>query len=140
MPAGIPGRKTLIKISTTLGGSTTTVLGIDSATPNFDASAVDDSEYGVTWAQKLAGLKNGKMSIGGKRRPNDTNGQNVLVGMFTTGTPETIFVHFLPDGGTTPNIGFKVEAILTNCQFASAVDDKVGFTAEFEFTGPPTVV
>lgn len=138
--AGIAGRKTRVKICTTSGGTYNNVLGIRQTTPTMDGVVVDDSEFGSEWAQKLSGLRNFKLSLSGNRRPADATGQNLLLEMFTEGTPATIFVQFLPDNGVTPDVGVKCEMILVNLTMPSSVDGAVEFSCELEGAGTPEVI
>lgn len=137
--AGIAGRKSRVKICTTLGGTYNVVQGIRQATVTLDGAVLDDSEFGSDWAQKLQGIKSIKISLSGNRRASDTNGQNLLMGMLT-GSTATIFVQYLPDNGTTSNIGFQVEMILASIGNGSAVDGVVEFNCELEGAGTPTVI
>lgn len=137
--AGIAGKKTRVKVSTTEGGTYTVIAGIRQASLSMDGVIIDNSEFGSEWAQKLQGLKSFKLSLSGNRRPADTNGQNLIMGMLT-GSTETVWIQYLPDNGTTSDIGFQVEMMLASVGNGSAVDGAVEFNCELESAGPVEVI
>src|SRR4051812_33788535 len=132
--AGKAGRKSRVKIGLTSGGTFYTVAGIRSATVTLDGAVIDDSEFGSDWAAKLQGLKNCQISLSGNRRLDDTNGQNVLMGFFI-GSTELIYVEYLPDNGTTSNVGFKIPMIVSKVGEPTTVEGAVEFTCELEGAG-----
>jgi hypothetical protein len=137
---GIAGKAARVKISTTAGGAGvySVMLGVKSVSATVDGQQVDDSEMGVDWMQRIQGIKDAKYSIQVNRRTADATGQNACLSALINDTE--IWVQFLPDNGTTANIGFKQQVRVAKFAADAAIDGGNGATIELEGTGPITLL
>lgn len=133
MPS-VAGKLTLVRVSTTSGGAYSTVLGMKSVSHPFDAAMLDDSEFGVSWVQRIQGLKDGKISLSGQRRADDTTGQNIIRTSFLNDSD--LFVQVLPDGTN----GYRQQMRVTKWQIEAQVDGIVNLQIEMEGVGAPVAV
>lgn len=136
--AGLSGKKARLTVSTTLGGTYTVVGGLKTMSLELDGAVVDDSEFGVDWVQRIVGVNDWKITCAGYFRPTDTNGQIAVRNSLINGT--NLFAKFLPDNGTTSNIGVNGQVIVT--KFTGGADQAAGqdVTIELQGSGAPTVV
>lgn len=132
--ASVAGKSSAIKVSTTTGGSYSAVAGVKSFNHSIDGTNIDDSEMGVAWVQRIQGLKDGKISIQGARRTDDTNGQAVILSSFLNDTD--LFVQMLPNGSA----GYKQQMRCSKFAIDASVEDKVNVSIELEGTGAITAV
>lgn len=135
---GVAGKKTRVRLATTVNGTYNLVAGIKSASYTIDGAPLDDSEFGVDWIQRIQGLKDFKVTLSGTYRPDDTNGQVVARAALLNDT--ALFARVLPDGGTTANAGFQCEVKVTKFAVDPSVDGIVGVSIELEGTGAATLV
>lgn len=130
--SSIAGKKSRIKVATSQAGPYTAVAGVKSFTHSIDGTNVDDSEMGVDYAQRIQGLKDGKLSIAGGRRVADA-GQNIIRDALLNGTD--LWVHVLPDNGTTAGAGFEQLMLVSKFGQDSSVEDKLNLSIELEGSG-----
>jgi predicted secreted protein len=130
------GKKTVVKISTTVGGAGTytTALGITTASVEIDGDMVDVSTLGNNWKDKVQGLKDSKMSFSGNYEPGDTTGQQAIRSALINDTE--IWAQVLIDG----TLGFKVQIKPSKFATNSDVKDKVGVSIDCEGTGTVTII
>ena len=133
MPS-VAGKSSAIKVSTTTGGVYFSVAGVKSFSHSIDGTNVDDSEMGVSYVQRIQGLKDGKLSIQAARRTDDTNGQSVILTSFLNDTD--LFVQMLPNG----TVGYKQQMRVSKFAVDASVEDKVNVSIELEGTGTITAV
>lgn len=132
--ASVAGKTSSITVSTTTGGTYYALAGVKSFNHSIDGTNIDDSEMGVAWVQRIQGLKDGKLSIQGARRTDDTNGQNVLLSSFLNDTD--LFVKMLPNG----TVGYKQQMRVSKFAVDAAVEDRVNLSIELDGTGAITAV
>lgn len=132
--ASVAGKNSRVKVCTTSGGSYAAVAGVKSFSHSIDGTNVDDSEMGVAYVQRIQGLKDGKLSISGALRTDDTNGQIVIRTALLSDSD--LFVQALPDGTT----GFKQQMRCSKFAVDASVEDKVNLSIELEGTGAITAV
>lgn len=130
------GKKTVVKVSTTVGGAGTytAALGIKSASVKLGADMVDVSTMGPSFKDKLQGLKDSQWTIAGNYEPGDTTGQGALRSAWLNDTEAWIQV--LVDG----TLGFKVQVKVANFSVDSDVGDKVGVSIDLEGTGVVSII
>jgi predicted secreted protein len=136
--AGTAGKKSRLKVATTVGGAYNVVGGVKSFSHTIDGATVDDSEMGVDWMQRIQGLKDGKISASGNRRLADTNGQNVILSSLLNDSD--IFIKALPDNGTTASVGFQQQMLCSKFNEDASVEGAVALSIELEGTGAITLV
>lgn len=127
----LPGKSSLVKVSTTAGGAGayTTVADLNSATMSTNGGTIDITEFGDNYMQRIQGIKDGSFQISGFWAPADTNGQvairNALV------NDGELWAQFLPDGTN----GFKQQVRVASFELAAGVDGVVTMSASLEGTG-----
>ena len=136
--SGLAGKKNRVKVGTTSGGAFNVMLGIKSTTVEIDGTNVDDSEFGVDWAQRLQGIKDFKVTLSGPLRPTDATGQQVAIAALLNDTE--LWIQVLPDNGTTASIGFKGQVLVGKFSLTSAVDGTQDISFDLEGTGAVTQV
>lgn len=108
-----------------------TIAAIDSWSLSVDSEVADISAYGDDDRRFLAGLRNATGSISGTYHSTDTY-QSALVGQFcSTGTIAALTLHLM----TSTSTGFTGSAYMTNVSINSDISDKVGFSANVQFSG-----
>src|SRR5690242_20531383 len=132
---GIAGKKNRLQVSTTAGGAGTytTVAGLKSCSIEIDGAAVDDSEFGIDWTQRLQGIKDFKITASGNYRGSDTLGQVAILSAMLNDT--VLWAKILPDNGTTVNIGFKGQVVVTKFSLEPVVDGAQPVSIELSGTG-----
>lgn len=135
---GTAGKKAKVQFCSTSGGTFVIIAGIKNFSHSIDGSTIDDSEFGVDWAQRIHGLKDGKLSLSGLRRLNDITGQNALLDAYLNDT--AIFIKVQPDGGTTAGVSMLQEMKCSKFSVDAAVDGGVNLSIELEGTGAITLV
>lgn len=115
------------------GGSA--VASIDSWTLSVDLEVADISSYGNNDRRFLAGLRNATGSVSGTY--NSTNATQLAIQnqFSSTGTVASTTVVLLTNNTTGSKRGFKGTAYFTNVSVNSDISDKVGFSANVQFTG-----
>lgn len=132
--ASIAGKASVIQVATTAGGTYNTITGIKSFNHSIDGASIDDSEMGVAWNKRIQGLKDGKLSLSGSLRLDDTTGQMRCRSALLADT--ALFVRVLYDGTN----GFQQEVKCSKFQADGDVADKVSVSLELEGTGAITAV
>lgn len=135
---GIAGKKARLKVGLTLGGAYTVVAGLKNISLEIDGQVVDDSEFGVDWVQRLQGVNDWKITASGNIRPTDANGQVAIRNALINGTD--LFAQFLPDNGTTANIGTKGQVMVTKFSSTGQWEGGQDVTIELQGSGAPTAV
>jgi predicted secreted protein len=138
---GIAGKKARVKVSIIAGGAGAYnyVTGIKSISHSIEGGNLDDSEFGVDYAQRIQGLKDGKLTLSGHRRPADANGQNAILSALLNDNVE-VWIQVLPDDGATANIGFKQQMKVAKFGSDAAVDGENSVSIELEGSGVITLV
>ena len=115
------------------GGSA--VASIDSWTLTVDAEMADISAYGDDDRKFLPGVRNASGSLSGTY--NSTNAvQLAIQNQFSsTGTVTSTTVVLLTNNTVGATRGWKGTAYFTNVSINSDISDKVGFSANVQFTG-----
>ena len=107
------------------------VASIDTWSLSVDAEMADISEYGDDDRAFLPGLRNATGSISGSYHSTDVY-QNAITNQFSsTGTISALTLHLM----TSTSTGFTGSAYLTNLSINSDISDKVGFSANVQFSG-----
>lgn len=136
--AATAGKKARVKVSTTSGGTYNNVLGVQTASHELSGSNIDVSELGVDYVQRIQGLKDGRLSLSGNLRTDDTNGQLVIRAALLNDTD--LFVKVLPDDGVTVGAGFLQQMRVASWRDDGGVSDKAGWSVELEGTGAASIV
>lgn len=138
----LAGHACQIGITTT---STTATFPTDEATgiksidwsPSLDLIDVSDFSSGQ-FKKKLAGLKDGSVSVSGDYEPTNT-----AIGRIQTaagdGTSVWAQYHFDPTASAGSR-GFKVESKVKGFKISAQVDGAVQFSADLEWTGLPVAI
>jgi predicted secreted protein len=139
---GIAGKKARVKVSIIAGGAGAYnyVTGIKSISHSVEGGNLDDSEFGVDYAQRIQGLKDGKLTLSGHRRPADANGpeRDPVNALFNDNVE--VWIQVLPDDGATANIGFKQQMKVAKFGSDAAVDGENSVSIELEGSGVITLV
>jgi predicted secreted protein len=130
----LAGRKSLVKVCTTSGGSFVNVKGIKQITFSRDGALIDVSEFGDDWKRSLRGILDATFDLQGNYEPSDTTGQGVLETAFMAGTD--VFIQYLPDG----TAGWQMQATITKFSADSGVDKEVSLQVSGNQTGGITII
>lgn len=116
------------------------VDGINSVSysPSLDLLDVTDFKDTTGTKLKLAGLKDGSISLSGDLEMTDAP-QTLLRTAAGDGSSVWMTIHFNPSGAASAK-GFQVECKVESFEISAAVDGKVEFTASLQFTGAPVAV
>lgn len=125
------GTASLVKVSPTAGGAGvyTTVADINSASMSHAGNTLDVGAFGITYMQRILGLKDATYSLSGFWLPTDTNGQVAIRNAWLNNT--TLWIQFLPDGVA----GFKQEVKVTSIDISTSVDGVVDVQFQLDGTG-----
>ena len=108
-----------------------------SYSPSLDLLDVTDFKDTSGAKLKLAGLKDGTISISGDFEPSDSP-QALIRTNAGDGVSGYCSCHFNPSGSTGAK-GFIVEVKVASFTIEASVDGKATFSAELQFTGAPAV-
>lgn len=127
------GTNSLVQVTTVAGGGSgfATVADINSASMSHAGNTNDVGAFGITYMQRILGIKDASYSLSGFFNPTDTNGQKALVNAWYNNTE--IWVGFLPDGVA----GFKQQVRVTSIQVSASVDGVVD--VQYSLTGTGAV-
>lgn len=116
------------------------VDGINSVSysPSLDLLDVTDFKDTTGTKLKLAGLKDGSVSLSGDLEMADAP-QALLRTAGGDGSSVWITIHFNPSGAASSK-GFQVECKVESFEISASVDGKVEFTASLQFTAAPVAV
>jgi predicted secreted protein len=128
------GRTSLVKVSTTSGGTYTAVDEIRSASMSWKGGTIDISKIGVTYMARILGIKDASYSLQGFYDSADTNGQLAIRSSLVNDSG--LFVQFLPDGST----GFQQEVKVAGFDFDTSFDGAVGISISLEGSGAVTLI
>lgn len=112
--------------------------GINSVKYSPSVNLLDITDFKDTSGakKKLAGLKDGTISLSGDFEPADAP---QLLAMNSLGSPSLwASCHFNPSGAVGTK-GFQVEVLVASFELGAEVDGKVPFTCELQFNGLPNV-
>jgi len=115
------------------GGSA--VASIDSWTLTVDIETADKTAYGDTDRKFLAGLRSASGSISGTYNSTNTVQLAVQNQFSSTGTVAATTVVLLTNNTTGAKAGWKGTAYFSNVSINSDISDKVGFSANVQFSG-----
>lgn len=133
MPS-VAGKSSTVAAATTGAGTYNILLGVKSFTHSIDGATLDDSEMGVAWVQRIQGLKDGKLSISGSYRSDDTTGQLRCRDAMLNDTE--LHYRVLYNGVA----GYRQQCRCSKFQVDASVEDKVNVSIELEGTGAITAV
>lgn len=116
------------------------VDGINSVSysPSLDLLDVTDFKDSTGAKIKLAGLKDGSISLSGDLEMTDAP-QALLRTAASDGTSVWLTIHFNPSGSASAK-GFQVECKIESFEISASVDGKVEFSSTASFTGAPVAV
>ena len=126
----LAGKLNIVKIGTTAEAAGTKINGVDNSTFNRLCDILEITQFGDSYKNRMAGLKDTSISISGNFDPADTNGQLVLE------PGDFVWVQVLPNGST----GKKVKMIVENFEHGASVNDKQTFSASLQGVAAPTTV
>ena len=106
--------------------------------PTVDLLDVTDFQDTSGFKLKLAGLKDGSVSISGDYEPSDAP-QQLVPSSWSSGASVWATLHFNPSGSAGTK-GFQVECKVESFEITAGVDGKVEFSASLSFTGAPVAV
>lgn len=127
----LPGKNTLVKVSTTAGGAGayTTVDEIQSVDFNESGASIDVTKFDDDWISRIQGLKDCKWSLKGFWDPADTNGQLAIRNAWLNDTE--LWVQILPNGTT----GFKQQVLVSSFNISTGVSGVAEVSIDLEGTG-----
>lgn len=111
----LKGTNALVQVSTSSGGTYTTVAQMKQAQLKFQGNNVDISKFGDTFMSRLQGLKDASYSLNGFYDPTDTLGQLAIRGAWNADT--VLWVKFLYDGTN----GWKQQVVVNSFDVSAAV-------------------
>lgn len=116
------------------------VAGLNSVdySPTVNMLDVTDFKDTTGFKLKLAGLKDGSISLSGDFLSGDAP-QVLARSSWSSGASIWATLNFDPSASAGSK-GFNVECKVENFKVSAAVDGKVEFTASLQFTGAPTTV
>jgi predicted secreted protein len=116
------------------------VDGINSVSygPSLDLLDVTDFKDTTGTKLKLAGLKDGSISLSGDLEMTDAP-QTLLRTAAGDGSSVWMTIHFNPSGAASAK-GFQVECKVESFEISASVDGKVEFSASLQFNGAPVAV
>jgi len=106
--------------------------------PTVDLLDVTDFQDTTGFKLKLAGLKDGSISLSGDYEPTDAP-QGLIPSSWSSGASVWCTLHFNPSGSASTK-GFQVECKVESFEITAAVDGKVEFSCSLQFTGAPVAV
>jgi len=108
------------------------VLGVDSSTFNQLCDLLEITQFGDSYKNRMAGLKDTNFSFSGNYYPGDTTGQDELV------PGDTIYIGVYPQG--TGVAGTQVKAIVESFEISAGVADKQTFSASIQGIAAPVAL
>jgi len=108
------------------------VLGVDSSTFNQLCDLLEITQFGDSYKNRMAGLKDTNFSFSGNYYPGDTTGQDELV------PGDTIYIGVYPQG--TGVAGTQVKAIVETFELNAGVADKQTFSASIQGIAAPVAL
>jgi len=123
--AEVAGKTNIVYIltgSTAMAADTgDAVLGTDNSTYSRLCNLLDISSFGDDYVNRLAGMKDTKISLSGNYYASDTAGQDELV------EGDTVFIGVYPSG--IGSAGYQVKAIVESYELSASATDKQTFSA-----------
>ena len=118
---------------TAMTGSTgAKVFGVDNASWNALCTLLEIPQFGDTHMNRMGGLKDTTVSIGGNYDPTDTNGQNVI------DAGEVLYVGIYPQGIAVA--GKQVKVIVESFEYTSEATGKQAFSASMSGIAAPVAL
>lgn len=127
------GTDAVFKVKDSAGTLTDISAYVNTSGPNRTAGAYDTSVYGVGSKQYIAGLKDGRIPVGG---PWDPTIDAVLAGILGHATLKDF--EWYPQGTASGKVKYSGTAILVSYNTPAPVDGAVSFTGEFQISGNVT--
>jgi predicted secreted protein len=109
-----------------------------SYSPSVDLLDITDFKDTTGFKTKLAGLKDGSVSVSGDFEASDAP-QLLIASSWSSGASIWATIHFNPSGSASSK-GFNVECKVESFEITAGVDGKVEYSASLSFTGAPTAV
>ena len=110
----------------------------DKVNPKYELGEVNVTTFGQTFEQFIAGFASGEIDIGGNwDRTFDTQ-MTGLVDAFRAGTITSSTFEYGPEGADSGDHRATGEAVLTNYEVDSSIQDQVTWTATLRCTGTIT--
>ena len=108
------------------------VLGVDDSSYNQLCDLLEISQFGDTHKNRIAGLKDTNVSLGGNYDPADTTGQAEL------DPGDTVYIGIYPQG--TAVEGKQVKAIVESFEISASADGKQEFSASLQGIAAPVAL
>jgi hypothetical protein len=108
------------------------VLGVDDSSYNQLCDLLEITQFGDTYKNRLAGLKDTSVSLAGNYYPGDTTGQDELV------PGDTIYIGIYPQGTTVA--GKQVKAIVESFEIKAGAQDKQTFSCSIQGIAAPVAL
>jgi len=100
----------------------------------LSADTIDTTNFDSNdWGEFLMSFKSWTVSAEGNFKPDDTQGQMVLISAYLNSTPVTLLLK------VASGDEFSGSAYVTSMSIENPVDDKVAFSAEFQGSGAVTM-
>lgn len=132
MTANVHGRNAQITIGTNDFSPYASSITLEAGNDVHDITT-----YGNTAHRYLAGLTDGKLTVGGFWNVTATVGSEVVIWPLIGDSDGAAFVYG-PNGSTTGNVKYTGTLILDNYTVSSPVADMVTFQAQFKIDGAVT--
>jgi hypothetical protein len=111
-------------------GTGAKVEGVDSSSYNQLCDLLEITQFGDSYKDRLAGLKDTNVTLSGNYYPGDTNGQDVLDDPGTT-----VYIGVYPQGIAVA--GKQVKAIIESFEISAGVADKQTFSCSLQGIAAP---
>jgi len=106
-----------------------TSWSLELSTDTIDVTNFDSSD----WGEFLMSFKSWTVSAEGNFKPDDAQGQMVLISAYLNSVPVTLLLK------VASGDEFSGQAYVTSVSIENPVDDKVSFSAEFQGSGAITM-
>ncbi len=108
---------------------------VDSVTFNSSLDEVETTTFGAQRKQYITGFAEGEISIGGNWDRTFDVLMSALETGFTAGTIATVTFEYGPEGNDSGDKRYTSEAVLTEYEVESSIQDQVTWTATLRVTG-----
>lgn len=108
------------------------VLGVDNSTYNQLCDLLEITQFGDSYKNRIAGLKDTNMSLSGNYYPGDTTGQDEIV------PGDTVYIGVYPQGSAVA--GYQVKAIVETFEISAGASDKQTFSASIQGIAAPVAL
>lgn len=128
--AELAGKSNVVKIATTSNGSGAQINGVDNSTFNQLCEILEITQFGDTYKDRMAGLKDTNVNITGNFDTSDTNGQLILV------PGDYVWIQVLPNG----TAGKKIKMIVESFEQKADAGGKQTFSSSLQGVEAPTTI